>query len=212
MLWSSRPNIESKILSSILVHSTVLSNVDRELLQRCLTRAPGAWEDFVHRYLGLILQVVKHTAERRGVRLDEARRDEVVSDVFYGLLQNDLATLRRFRGHSSLATYLVVVSRRIAMKRVWESINVGKREVPLETRLVNTPEVAVLREAELSEDRATVEAALEKLSQQEAAAIRMFHLEGRTYQEIGESLGLAENSIGPYLSRARAKMRGQVAS
>ena len=32
-------------------------------------------------------------------------------------------------------------------------------------------------------------------------------LEGKTYQEISRSVGMPENSVGPMLSRARAKLR-----
>jgi RNA polymerase sigma-70 factor (ECF subfamily) len=35
----------------------------------------------------------------------------------------------------------------------------------------------------------------------------MYHLEGKTYQEISRSVGMPENSVGPMLSRARAKLR-----
>jgi RNA polymerase sigma-70 factor (ECF subfamily) len=35
----------------------------------------------------------------------------------------------------------------------------------------------------------------------------MYHLEGKTYDEISRKTGVPENSIGPTLSRARAKMR-----
>jgi RNA polymerase sigma-70 factor (ECF subfamily) len=35
----------------------------------------------------------------------------------------------------------------------------------------------------------------------------MYHLEGKSYHEISQDLGIPENSIGPALSRARAKMR-----
>jgi RNA polymerase sigma-70 factor (ECF subfamily) len=35
----------------------------------------------------------------------------------------------------------------------------------------------------------------------------MFHLEGKSYSDIGSQIGLAENSVGPFLSRAREKMQ-----
>jgi RNA polymerase sigma-70 factor (ECF subfamily) len=35
----------------------------------------------------------------------------------------------------------------------------------------------------------------------------MYHLEGKSYQEISRSVGMPENSVGPMLSRARAKLR-----
>jgi RNA polymerase sigma-70 factor (ECF subfamily) len=37
--------------------------------------------------------------------------------------------------------------------------------------------------------------------------VRLFHLEGKSYQEISTAVGMPENSIGPILSRARDKLR-----
>jgi RNA polymerase sigma-70 factor (ECF subfamily) len=41
----------------------------------------------------------------------------------------------------------------------------------------------------------------------EASVVRMYHLEGKSYQEISSAVGMPENSVGPTLSRARRKMR-----
>jgi RNA polymerase sigma-70 factor (ECF subfamily) len=48
---------------------------------------------------------------------------------------------------------------------------------------------------------------LGQLQGSEATVVRMYHLEGKTYQEISRSVGMPENSVGPMLSRARAKLR-----
>ena len=37
--------------------------------------------------------------------------------------------------------------------------------------------------------------------------VRMYHLDGKSYHEIGQAIGIPENSVGPILSRARGKMR-----
>ena len=39
-----------------------------------------------------------------------------------------------------------------------------------------------------------------------SAVVRLFHLEGKSYREIGSVIGMPENSIGPILSRARNKL------
>ena len=46
-------------------------------------------------------------------------------------------------------------------------------------------------------------------SDTEARIVRMYHLEGKPYQEISSAVGVPENSIGPILSRARSKMRAE---
>ena len=47
----------------------------------------------------------------------------------------------------------------------------------------------------------------EQVPAQDAAVVRGYHLEGKTYHEISRDLGLPMNSIGPMLSRARQRLR-----
>ncbi len=56
-------------------------------------------------------------------------------------------------------------------------------------------------------DREEVERLLEELDGAEAQVVRLYHLEGKSYQEISSAVGMPENSVGPTLSRARRKMR-----
>ena len=95
-----------------------LSEIDRNLLQRCLQRKPRAWEDFVDRFMGLIVHVINHTAQARSVRLTAEDRDDLCAEVFMTLIKDDFGVLCRFRGQSSLATYLTVVARRIVVKQI----------------------------------------------------------------------------------------------
>jgi DNA-directed RNA polymerase specialized sigma24 family protein len=52
-----------------------------------------------------------------------------------------------------------------------------------------------------------VEALLEGLEADEARLVRLHHIEQRSYGEISHLTGMPLGSIGPALSRARAKMR-----
>ena len=183
-----------------------LSEIDRNLLERCLQRRPRAWEDFVDRFLGLVIHVVNHTAQARSIRIATADRDDLCADVFLAIIENDFAILRNFRGQCSLATYLTVVARRIVVKEILQRqphavLNAGSGQSPgvavdseqaVEQRLSNQEEVARL---------------LGGLQGTEAEVVRMFHLEGKSYHEISDTVGMPENSIGPILSRARNKMR-----
>jgi RNA polymerase sigma-70 factor, ECF subfamily len=182
-----------------------LSEIDRNLLERCLQRRPRAWEDFVDRFMGLVLHVVNHTAQARSHRISTADRDDLCAEVFLAIIANDFAVLRNFRGQSSLATYLTVIARRIVVKEILQRashpvLNTGgnasraaaAKNDAVEQRLSNHEEVARL---------------LGGLQGTEAEVVRMFHLEGKSYHEISDTVGMPENSIGPILSRARNKMR-----
>ena len=48
---------------------------------------------------------------------------------------------------------------------------------------------------------------LDGLASADAEIVRQFHLQGKSYREISESLGIPENTIGPTLSRARERLR-----
>ena len=48
---------------------------------------------------------------------------------------------------------------------------------------------------------------LEGLATKEAAIVRMYHMEGKSYQEISAATGIPANSIGPTLNRAREKLK-----
>jgi len=181
-----------------------LSEIDRNLLQRCLARKPRAWEDFVDRFMGLAVHVVNHSAQSRSQRLANEDREDLVAQVFMAVIKDDMSVLRHFRGESSLATYLTVVARRVVVGELLKQRNHVRA-----TNHAPADELALVS-AETEQrfsDREQVERLLAELDGAEAKIVRMYHLEGKSYQEISSAVGLPENSVGPTLSRARRKMR-----
>lgn len=185
-----------------------LTEIDRNLLKRCLAEEPGAWKDFVDRFIGLFIHVINHTAHARSVRVQPGDIDDLCAEIFVALLADDFAVLRRFRGSSSLATYLTVIARRIsvreiARRRMAEALG----HVPAhQTSLEQARSISNI-DLQRVEDHDQVERMLKGLTDREAAIIREFHLEGRSYGEISSRLGVPENTIGPALSRARDRLR-----
>ncbi len=106
------PEFGTARLPRVHLH-VALSEIDRNLLQRCLARKPRAWEDFVDRFMGLVVHVVNHSAQSRSLRLAPEDREDLVAQVFLAVVRDDMAVLRQFRGESSLATYLTVIARRV---------------------------------------------------------------------------------------------------
>ena len=182
-----------------------LLEIDRNLLQRCLARKPRAWEDFVDRYLGLVLHAVNHSAQSRSLRLTPEDREDLAAEVFLAIVKDDFAVLRHFRGESSLATYLTVIARRVVVAHILKQ----KPPSTLEDRSSQREMALVASDAEQRvSDREEVERMLAQLDGAEAKVVRMYHLEGKSYQEICSAVGMPENSVGPTLSRARRKLRG----
>jgi RNA polymerase sigma-70 factor (ECF subfamily) len=178
-----------------------LSDIDRNLLDRCLNNKPRAWEDFVDRYMGLVVHVINHTAQCRSLRLSNSDREDLAAEVFLAIIDNNMGVLRHFRGQSSLATYLTVIARRVVVRKLVE----GRSAVPLSDMVHHAADESDL-EQRIS-DHEEVDRLLAELRGSEAAVVRMYHLEGKSYQEISHIVGMPENTVGPMLSRARTKLR-----
>lgn len=185
-----------------------LTVIDRELLRRCLAVEPGGWKNFIDRFVGLFVHVIQHTAYARSVRLSQHDIDDLCAEVLLTFLANDFAVLRQFRGQCSLATYLTVIVRRVVVREM------AKRRMAEALGHVTASTVAAERyqpdhDLQRIEDQEEVLRMLEGLPETEAQIVRQYHLEGRSYHEISHGLGIPENSIGPTLTRARAKIRNR---
>jgi RNA polymerase sigma-70 factor (ECF subfamily) len=96
--------------------SATATHLDNALLDRCLEHQPRSWEDFVDRFLGLVLHVIDHTASKREARLRAEERSEMCERVFAALAYDQFRLLREFKARSSLTTYLSVIVRRIVVR------------------------------------------------------------------------------------------------
>lgn len=103
-----------------------VADLDRELVQRCLEKQPRSWEDFVDRFLGLVLHVIDHTASKREISLNPSERNTLCENVFDALGHGDFRLLRQFNEQGSLTTYLCVVVRRIVVRVFMNQSRVGR--------------------------------------------------------------------------------------
>lgn len=189
-----------------------LTDTDRELLKKCFQHQYGAWNDFVDRFLGLIYHVIHYTAHLRSARLTPEDVEDIAADILLQIVRDDYAVLKAFRQQSSLASYLTVIARRICVHEL------NRRMATVPTRPISDGK-ALEREPD---DRPRVEAGLEgleevqkllrKLPAREREVVRLFYLEGRTYEEISTRLNIPVNNIGPILTRARKLLKARAAA
>jgi RNA polymerase sigma-70 factor (ECF subfamily) len=184
-----------------------LTAVDRALLQRCLHHERGAWNDFVDRFLGLIYHVIHYTSHLRSVPVRPEDVEDLAAEVLLQICAKDYAILRQFRGNSSLAGYLTVIARRICVHELNE--RAAQREVqPKEPgRMDEVADDGPPKAKAGWENIEEVLLLLRKLPAREREVVRLFYLEGRSYEDISTELNIPVNTIGPILTRARKKMR-----
>lgn len=181
-----------------------LSEIDRKLIDRCLGREPGAWNDFVDRYLGLIYHVIQHVAHARSRVVSQADMEDIAAEILLRVVDDDYDVLRRYKATSSLPTYLTVIARRVCVREMI------KRQREAELGHASAHRLNVNDASDEVESIATaeeVERMLEELPEREAEVIRLYHLKFMNYREIGKRLGIPEASVGPILSKARKRLK-----
>src|SRR5262245_61540036 len=165
-----------------------------EIVRRLL--AGGDWDAFVREHRAIVAASV-HSAARRYGR-GAADVDDAVSEVFVELLKDDRRVLRAYRGESALSTWLTVVAWRVATREF------ARRARQEEADAKSAPPAA----APIAHD---MPPELASLPERERRALILFHVEGASYREIGERLGIPAAHVGMVLLRARealAKMLG----
>lgn len=183
-----------------------LTPADRNLLQRCLNRQPGAWNEFVDRFLNLIYHTIHHTAYLRSVKLRPEDIEDVAAEILYQLVANDFAVLQQFKGNCSLASYLTVIARRNCVHELARRSKAKESQAP-KAKEITEPEAEDARPGLGLESLEEVQKLLKRLRKGERKVVQLYYLEGRSYEEISTALGIPVNSIGPILSRARKKLQ-----
>lgn len=178
-----------------------LTSQDRELIRRCLHHEAGAWNEFVDRYLGLVYHVINHTAHLRSYPIKADEAEDIAAAIMLQVIDNDYAIFRQFRGKASLSSYLTVIARRICVQELAK--RAGIKEMP-----GGGVEPAAKTENAPIESIEEVGKLLKKLPEKERTVVRMYYLEGLSYEEISEELDVSVNSIGAILTRARRKLKG----
>ena len=184
-----------------------LTDVDADLLKRCLSKQPGSWNDFVDRYLSLIYHAIHFSAHLRSAKLSPEDVEDIAAEVLVQLVADNSKALREFKGEASLSTYLTVIARRICVheltrrQAVRDEIRKGVTRAPDE----DTDDSAAA--AKGMEKLDEVDALLRRLSGKQREIVRLYYLESRTYEEISTELNVPVNTIGSILTRARAKLR-----
>lgn len=171
------------------------------LLARLLDAEPGAWHEMIERYSPFLLAVTRRTFQGYGVRPERVDCEDAVAEVWKNLVENDHKVVRDCLARNSLLPTLQVLARHRAidiMRRRRHTLSLSDAPPGVEPAAEPAPS-----------DFPTegLAAALEHLTPRERTVVNLFFLQGRKYREIAALTGIPQNSIGPTLSRALARLR-----
>jgi RNA polymerase sigma-70 factor (ECF subfamily) len=182
---------------------------DAELVRRFLAGDERAFVEIVNRYRERIFGIAL------GLLRNHADAEEILQDTFIRAHRG----LARFRGESSLATWLHRIAVNLARNRYWYffrrhrhatlSLDCALSEDSAETftDLVATDEPDPARAAATAEFSDLIDACMTKLPprQNEILTLRIvFH---RSYEEIATLLGVTVGTVKSRIARARLSMR-----
>jgi RNA polymerase sigma-70 factor (ECF subfamily) len=182
---------------------------DREatLVQRCAAGDENASAELVAEHQRTVVQLATNLLGDRDEALDLSQ--EVFLRVF--------RTIHRFRGHSSLRTwiYRIAVNQARNRHRFWRRRHRAD-QVSLDQHVAAhgdvfsgfgpTPE-RVLAQKELA---VRLRDALDRLPFDQRTAIVLREVDGLSYEEIAYSLGLAVGTVKSRLTRARQALRAEL--
>ena len=128
--------------------------------------------------------------------------EDIAQKVCELLLESDARLLRSFRGQSTLSTWLIGIVRNQALMHL-------RRE---KTRAALPPRAPAAGRGPLDElmsieNDEQLAAALAAVPPRDRLLLTLHYLDGLPYPQIAAVLGVAVNSVGPLLDRARERLK-----
>jgi RNA polymerase sigma-70 factor (ECF subfamily) len=165
-------------------------------------------QEFLEKNAGLVFNLA--------LRLTGNRAD--AEDLAQDALLRAVKALPDFRGESLASTWVYRITVNAWKNRVraekrrgfWRTVTLGLvsgTDGGEEVRDVKSDEPALDAELEKAERSSSVQKALLQLEGDDRAIVLLRELDDKSYQEIGETLGLAQGTVKSRLFRARARLR-----
>ena len=170
------------------------------LIEKILAGDKIAFQSFVKEYQCLVTHIVFRMISNR------EDREDTCQEVFMKIYQN----LSSFRSESKLSTWIARIVYNTCLNYL------EKRKLPLlddlsfgeqapESFSENNP-----RPDELTDERELtflLQAEIEKMPVHFRTILTLYHLEGMSYNQIGEITGLPDGTVKSYLFRARRLLK-----
>jgi RNA polymerase sigma-70 factor (ECF subfamily) len=177
------------------------------LVQRCATGEDAACAELVAEHQRMVMQLAVNLLGDHDDALD------LCQEVFLRVFR----TIHRFRGHSSLRTwiYRIAINQARNRHRFWQRRR-RANQVSLDAHVaahgdsLSGTEAGPDRVLAQKELAARLQAALDHLPFDQRTAIVLREIDGLSYEEIAYSLGVAVGTVKSRLTRARQALRAEL--
>lgn len=177
---------------------------DKELVRGCAQGDAEQREIFAEKYGRLIRAAVARAYASHGAPQHDT--EDVVNHVYEKLLEDDCRRLRAWNGDAKLSTYLVQVTRNLAVDCLRKQGRDGRLknldELPPWFKEIEMPRVAESAEPLLD----ALQDAINELTPKRTMIIKL-RLKGHSLREIAKLLNLPEGTVSVENSRALQALR-----
>jgi RNA polymerase sigma-70 factor (ECF subfamily) len=185
-----------------------VSDDDREAVRRVQAGEPEAFEPLVEKYRRKTFRLAYQVLHDQEEALDVAQEAFVKA----------FRSLPKFKGDSAFYTWLFRITMNLALdrrrQRLTRARSMGADDVPPEEweRTAVSPERDPEEEAAGGERRRRIAQAFESLSEHHRSIIILSDIEGLSYREIAEVLGIPMGTVMSRLHNARRRLRDALGS
>ena len=179
---------------------------DNDLLAGCLEGRKESWDSFVERFSKLIYWGIHKTLEDSSFQGRTELVDEIFQEVFKQLLEPQrLKSLRDLKG---LRKFLTVMACHLTMDKIRHLSFFEKKSVSTETDFFEEGSLhdpatgAATKERDL-----IIGEVLGKLPARERACVEFHFLDEKSHREIGEILGMPQDTVSTVIRRTKEKLR-----
>jgi RNA polymerase sigma-70 factor (ECF subfamily) len=173
---------------------------DSGLAQRLRRGDPRAFEELViayqHRVFGVALRMLGNRAEA----------EEIAQETFLRAHR----ALGDFRGEARLSTWLHAIASRLCLNRLASPDRRRAREGEETLLRLATDEAGAVTRLERSELEQALAAAIEALPEERRIVVVLRDVQGLSYDEIAETLGLEAGTVRSRLHRARLDLKAKL--
>jgi RNA polymerase sigma-70 factor (ECF subfamily) len=185
---------------------------DPELVCRFVNGDEAAFVEIMHRYEGKVLAVA------RSLLHNQADAEEIAQDTFVRAYHN----LARFRGDSSLATWLHRIAVNLSRNRYWYFFRrrrhatlsfdcpIGENGDSTLADIFSSDAPDPVQESSREEFSTLVSACMEKLNAPQREILMLRNLQNLSYDEIARQLGINQGTVKSRIARAREHLRARL--
>jgi len=206
----------STIQTSVATSSPILSGSHKDnisetvLFERCLAGNSAAWDTLIRRYEKSVYKFAYSLCRNH----EEA--GDIAGQVFLRLYQN----LHTFRNEASFTSWLFRIVRNTYLDLCVRPAH--KNHLSLDASPTNDNEQSAGRDimdpapspetlCMENETAQILSKAIQHLPAYQRQVLRMYHSEGKSYEEIAEATGLSLGTVKSRLNRARTMLRERLA-